>query len=319
MVTRAWSLRSFIAHPSGSSPTAKPSDSLGNDAHAGRYWIRRLLDGAGDGQQGQAVPAEGVSESIAHWMSRQGGGWEPSQYTRETPDARERAMAHRSLEELVEHQARRWEVSQRAAVRPHPQPCVALSRLPHSGAAELGRQLAAKLDYGFFGIEIVDRIAREEGLQRKLVAELDERARSAVERYVLDGIRGRRINESDYLRLVVRTIVTLGEQGMAVILGRGAPFVLGPERALRVLVVASAGARAERLARRKKLSTGEARARLAREDAQRLEFLSQFAVDPDDPSIYDLAVNTETLGIDAGVALVLEALRAHTARLEVRD
>jgi hypothetical protein len=33
----------------------------------------------------------------------------------------------------------------------------------------------------------------------------------------------------------VTTLATLGEQGRAVILGRGAPFVLSPDRTLRVL------------------------------------------------------------------------------------
>jgi cytidylate kinase len=173
----------------------------------------------------------------------------------------------------------------------------------------LAQSVAEKLDYGFFGIEIVDRIARERGIDRRLVAELDERVRSTIDRYVLDSFRQRPFTESHYLRSVVRTIVTLGERGMAVVLGRGAPFVLGPEKALRVLVVAPAEARRARLAKREGLSDSEAEQRLEREDQQRREFLAQFGVDPDDPALYDLVVNTETLGPDAALTVVIHALR----------
>ena len=125
-------------------------------------------------------------------------------------------MRRGSLDELVERQVRRWEMQQRASEPPPSPSCVALSRQPHSGAAELAQRVAEKLDYGFFGIEIVDRIARERGIDRALVAELDERVRSTIDRYVLDSFRQRRFTESHYLRSVVRTVVTIGERGMAV-------------------------------------------------------------------------------------------------------
>lgn len=225
-------------------------------------------------------------------------------------------MQRGSLEELVERQARRWEMRQRASAPLSSLSCVALSRLPHAGAAEIAQSVAEKLDYGFFGIEIVDRIARARGIDRALVAELDERVRSLIDRYVLDSIRDHRFNESQYLRSVVRTVVTLGERGMSVILGRGAPFVLGPKQALRVLVVAPRQRRIEKLAKREALTIAAATSRLLREDDQRQDFLAQFGVDPDDPSLYDLIVNSDSLGHDASVRLVIDAFHAARERVE---
>jgi cytidylate kinase len=214
-----------------------------------------------------------------------------------------------SLEELVERQVHRWEAERRVYTPPPRQPCVALSRLPGAGAAELGRRAAELLDYGFFGIEIVDRIARELGVQQRLVVGLDERARTVIERYVADAFHTRPFSESDYQRALVRTIATLGERGRAVILGRGAPYVLPASRALRVFVVAPREARIARIAREEGLAPAEAEERLAQRDAERLRFLRQdFGVEPDDPTLYDLVVNTGTLGIEAGAALVVDAL-----------
>jgi cytidylate kinase len=210
----------------------------------------------------------------------------------------------------VEHQVRLWETERRSRERAPRGPCIALSRQPGAGAAELGRRAAELLGYGFFGIEIVDQIARELGVQRQLVAGLDERVSSGIERYVAEAFRRRSITESDYLRAVVRTVTTLGERGRAVILGRGAPFILPASRALRVLVVAPLEDRVARVAREEGLSEREAWSRIAHRDQERRRFLrTDFKVDPDDPTHYDLVVNTGSLGLDASAALVLEALR----------
>ena len=214
----------------------------------------------------------------------------------------------RSLDQLVDHQIRRWHLEYQRPTSHTRRPCIALSRLPGSGAEELGLRLAERLDYAFFGIEIVDRIARKAGVQRELVEGLDERVRGSFEA-ILDGLTGKnlRFSESDYVSRLVRVITALGEGGAAVIVGRGSPYILGPDRALRALVTAPREARLERLSKRHDLPLTEAAARLEREDAARRQFIARsFHVDPDDASLYDLAVNTGTLGIE-GAAELLEA------------
>ena len=217
----------------------------------------------------------------------------------------------RTLDELVGQQFKRWERNRRSAGQETPRPCVALSRLPAAGAAELGQRLAERLGYTFFGIELVDHIARQTGLRHELVAGVDEHVRNAIERYVVDAFRRESFTESDYLRHLARTVASLGERGAAVILGRGAQFILPPERALRVLVVAPREARVERLAKQEALSGEQADARLAALDAERREFLlHHFRRDPDAAEHYDLALNLGTLSQDAALDLAEGALRA---------
>jgi cytidylate kinase len=188
---------------------------------------------------------------------------------------------------------------------------VALSRLPGAGALELGRRLADRLGYAFFDIELVDQIAREAGLRAELVRDVDEHVRSAIGRIVAEAFRHERFTESDYVRHLVHVVASLGERGAAVILGRGSPFILSPDRALRVLVVAPREARLERIAKREGLSRPDAERRLARLDAERREFnLHHFGVDADAPTLYDLCLNTAQLSFDAAADVAVAALRA---------
>lgn len=215
----------------------------------------------------------------------------------------------RNFDQLVEHQVRRWEVERRRRTSVVPAPCVALSRQPGAGAASIGRLVAEKLDYGFFGIEIVDHIAREAKIRRELVVGLDERVRSTIDRFVIDSFHSTTFTETDYLRKLVETVTTLGERGRTVMLGRGSTVILPPERALRVLVVAPVELRRERWMKDQGVSADEAASRLARMDEDRRHFLQhQFGVDPDDPLQYDLVVNTGTIQLRDAADLVIQSL-----------
>ena len=223
-------------------------------------------------------------------------------------------MATHNLGRLINRQIRRWDLQHPVATGDAPSPCVALSRLRGAGGAALGRQVAEWLDYGFFDREIVEQIARDEGIQVRLVEGLDERVRGALDRYVVDAFQKRSFNESDYLRDLVRVVATLGRRGMAVIAGRGAAFILPPEQSLRVLVLAPFAVRVQRFAGSEGLSVHEAEARLRVEDEERSAFYrASFGVEQNDPELYDLAVNTGTLPIEAAARVVVDALRSRFA------
>ena len=223
-------------------------------------------------------------------------------------------MAPVSLETLVQRQILRWEAAEKAFAQQAPlehglaTPSVAISRLPHSGGGALAQRLAETLDYGLFGRELIEEIERQEGVQRSLLAGLDERIHGAIERCVLDTLRRDFFTESHYLRHLVRTLRTLSERGMVVVLGRGACHILPPERTLRVLVVAPRPFRLERLARKRELSDAEAEAALASEDEQRRAFLRHhFGIAADDPLDYDLVLNTDKIEPEHAASIVLAA------------
>lgn len=209
---------------------------------------------------------------------------------------------------LADLQGTRWSRMRRAAPA-RPAPAVAFSRLPGAGGAEVGRLVAEKLDYGFFAREIVDQVADELDVDHWIVRGLDERVRTAIERSLSDFFGRSSFSEDAYLRGVTRVIATLGRRGGVVIVGRGAPFVLPADRALRVLVVAPHAMRVERYAKVKGIPSQQAEAELGQAERRRELFAErQFGVQHADPLLYDLVVNTGTLGFEPAAALVVQAL-----------
>jgi cytidylate kinase len=179
---------------------------------------------------------------------------------------------------------------------------VAIASLPGAGGEELGHRLAERLGHGCFGREIVDEIAARQGVPHELMQKLDERVRNAVDRFFADGVQDHRFTESEYMKEVERFVVPIARRGSAVFVGRGSAFLLGPELAFRLLVVAPFELRVARWARERRLTAEEAAASLRLEDEKRFDFVRHhFGVRLDDPCVFDLAVNTGTLGLDAAV------------------
>jgi cytidylate kinase len=228
-------------------------------------------------------------------------------------------MAH-PRDRLVEQMVRRWRSAEgRARPRTYP-PCIAISRQPGAGAETLGRRVASQLGFDFFGIDLVDRIAREVGVEREQVAQLDEHVRSGVGRFVIEGLGNRHMafDEAAYRQQLVRTLSALSDRGRAVVLGRGSPYLMPAARTLRLLVVAPWPDRVATIAERHGLSADEASTRLTREETDRRNFLERlFRVDADDPSLYDLVVNPATLGPDLAVDAVVETMRQRFPEVRV--
>jgi cytidylate kinase len=217
------------------------------------------------------------------------------------------------IEALVERQAVRWGLVGRVghgAAPAAPQPCVAFSQLSWSGGDTVAERVATRLDYGLFDTAIVGEIARQHGIHESLVGGLDERMRGVIDRYVADAFRRHALTEDEYFRQVVRILSTIGQRGRAVLVGRGAAFILSPDHTLRVLVVASGAVREQRCAAARGLTPDQAHAQVTEDDRQRRDYLSfHFRLRQDDPCHYDLVANTDHLAVDEAAQGIVDVFR----------
>lgn len=95
------------------------------------------------------------------------------------------------------------------------------------------------------------------------------------------------------------------------IVAHAASMALGPRPGvLRVLVTGSPETRIERLVRSGLLNERDAVTAIDESDRNRRQYLAMFyGVQDESPAHYDLVINTDRVGIDQAVALLVAAIR----------
>lgn len=190
-------------------------------------------------------------------------------------------------------------------------PWIALSRELGSGGDELAVLLGAALGWHVYDREILQAVAAETRRDSSTFERFDEKGVGTFVEYLAPFIAPADPGQSRYLLDLTHVVQRLGCEGRAVLVGRGANFILAPAHGLRVRAVAPAADRAEALAHDLGLKLDEARRRIAASDTAQREFARQvFQREIEDPAGYDLIVHPRALGLPASVAAILAAARA---------
>jgi cytidylate kinase len=226
------------------------------------------------------------------------------------------------MEALVEQQARRWQLVREARREEERKPVVTVSRQHGAGGGDVARRLAKELGLDVFDREIIQQIAESTHLSEQVVGALDDKARELLTEW-LSGIASHNyLSSVEYRYQLTRVVGAVAHHGGAVILGRGAHLILGRGEALRVFVVAPLEARIAAVMQRDGITERDARRQIQRVEADRMAFLMKhFHAGFDDPTCFDLVVNTSLLGIEnacATIRVAAERLQAAQKLVETR-
>jgi cytidylate kinase len=220
----------------------------------------------------------------------------------------------RTIEQLVEDQARRWGLPRARPSEERRAPVVTMSRQHGAGGSEVARRLCEGLRLDLVDHEIIRRIARSTRLSERAVEELDDKDRETLADWLMTLADPRHLDPAGYRSHLTHLVRAIARTGGAVIVGRGAHLILGAQDALRVLVVAPMERRVEAVVRREGLSDHEARVRIAQVDGEREAFLRRhFHAAFTDPSLFDLVVNTGDIGVPTAASIIETALARRPA------
>ena len=187
---------------------------------------------------------------------------------------------------------------------------VALSREAGARGTTIAHKLGVLLGWQVFDQEMLDYLLVNESGRAQLTSELSEGARAWVEsRYrELQRERGLKYDlETDGL---IQLVLAVAARGDAVIVGRGAGFLLPTETTLHVRIVASFDSRVNYLAQTLRLTHEEAAAEVRTRDDRRARYLSRrLLCNPNDATAYDLVVNSGRLGIEGTAQFIGWAVR----------
>jgi cytidylate kinase len=232
-----------------------------------------------------------------------------------------------AIDQIVDRQVRRWETERAAragtpgeeAGASAPGRILTVSRQRGSRGSLLAARLAERLGFTLLHRDVIDRICESSGHARRIVELLDGHARSRLQLWVESLLRGRTVDESDYVKALVAVIGSIAELGGVVVVGRGANFILGPERGFHVRVVAPREERVRTLVERERRSPREAALEVDRMDRDRTEWVRRaLGRSIDDPLGYDLVLNTHEVPLDEAAALITQAALGKLERLAHR-
>ncbi len=193
-------------------------------------------------------------------------------------------------------------------------PWISISRELGSRGSELALLLGDALGWRVYDREILAAVAAETHSGESLVDRFDEKGVREVGEYLAPLILPEDPGQARVLVGMTRVIRKLGREGRAILVGRGANFILLPAGGLRVRAAAPPTARAEALAAAEGIPLEHATRRVVETDAAQRMFVRQaFQRDIDDLAAYDLVVNPLALGLPAAAAAIVAAARAKLA------
>ena len=104
-------------------------------------------------------------------------------------------------------------------------------------------------------------------------------------------------------------VSVIGQHGRAVIVGRGANFILPIKERYSIRVVAALDVRIQNIASEYGVSLNDAKKRILKRESRREAFVKHsFDAKLGDPHNYDLIINTEKLSIKSAVNAVIGAI-----------
>jgi len=202
---------------------------------------------------------------------------------------------------------------------------VTISRQSGAGGRLVAEHLVEILDQRGFGSPRTPWVVLDKNLIEQVIAENDlpESYMDHIEEKVRPGLQTV-VNEllsvhpaiSRLVAMTSRTILHLATMGNAVLVGRAATVVAsGLSGGLHVRLVGSPGRRLQLLMDYYELSREQASRRMAEEDEGRRFYLKKhFSKDVDDPLLYDLVLNTDTVEHQAAARTIAAALEIKPSR-----
>jgi cytidylate kinase len=211
----------------------------------------------------------------------------------------------KALDKIVEEQIAKWQTNRKKKYKKPIRPVITISRLPGCNAQSISKQISEELEIDFFDRAIVDEIAKDADVSRRVVETVDEQDNSIVLDWLSTLTTERHLWPDEYINHLSKLIGTIGAHGHAVILGRGASYILPKEVCLRVLLIAPVELRIKNVKDAYKVSEKVARQNVMGIESDRVAFIRRyFHADMLNPINYDLVFNMEMCDRDSVVEMI---------------
>jgi cytidylate kinase len=217
-----------------------------------------------------------------------------------------------SIAQFVKQQIRKWESSAAEKdIKPEVHiPVITVSMEPGSGGSLVAQQIADRLGFDYFHRGIIQGIAKSAKIRATVIDTLEKERLSGIEDFISSLYKDQYLYPGIYMQHLLKVVNTIADHGRAVIVGRGANFILPPEERFSVRVVAPLEIRVQNVARAYKVAAEKAKTRVIGRESRRSAFVRKsYNADISDPENYDLTINTGRMRIQTAVEAVIAAVK----------
>ena len=199
---------------------------------------------------------------------------------------------------------------------------ISISRQFGAGGHTLGQRLADRLGYQLVEREIIAQVAKEANVSVAWVEAVEKEAGGLLMKLVnslissnfierITGVSASDFDEKRYYTFLSKVIQETAREGNIVFIGRGSQYILAENPGcLKVLLVANLEDRIRFMMEHYELTEEKAAQVVQREEKRRLLFLKGLDPrDPDNPSIYDLIINTGRVTLEEAEEMVMHIVR----------
>ena len=217
-----------------------------------------------------------------------------------------------SIAQFVKQQIRKWEKGPvREKGKPQPRiTVITVSMEPGSGGSLLAQEVADRFGFDYFHRDIVKGIAKSAKIRATVIETLEKERLSGIEDFIDSLYNDQYLYPGIYMEHLVKVVNTIANHGRAVIVGRGANFIIPPDERFSLRVVAPLEVRIQNVARAYKVPAETARKRVIGRESRRSAFVRKsYNADISDPENYDLTINTGRMNIEPAVEAVIAAVK----------
>lgn len=216
------------------------------------------------------------------------------------------------LGRFLEDQFRAWKRQDEELKQAPAGPVIAITREPGCGGELIARTLANELGLALYDGELVEQIAKDAHVSERVVATLDENLRSELEEWLMGFACGTSFSTTQYMHCLRSILFTIAAHGNAVIVGRGANFVLPAEKkTVGLSLIAPREHRILTIMQELRLSPEDARWHIIHTERDRLVMVKEMGhADIMDDTNYHVVINTALVSTKSIVEIVKEIIRA---------
>jgi cytidylate kinase len=217
-----------------------------------------------------------------------------------------------SIAQFVKQQIRKWEKGPvREKGKPQPRiTVITVSMEPGSGGSRVAQEVADRFGFDYFHRDIIKGIAKSAKIRATVIETLEKERLSGIEDLIASLYKDQYLYPGIYMEHLLKVVHTIADHGRAVIVGRGANFIIPPDERFGVRVVAPLETRIQNVVRAYKVSAEKARKRVIARESRRTAFVRKsYNADISDPENYDLTINTARMPIESAVEVVVAAVK----------